>query len=104
MHWMRRIAHLSDVHILDASVATRRAHYRFATKLVSMGRAIDPTARRRRLARALHSAKESGADHVVISGDLTEVGEQVEFEQFAEVLHEAKLPDDSVTLVPGNHD
>lgn len=101
---MRRIAHLSDVHILD-SRAGRQARYRFATKLVSLGqRAVDPQQRRRQLARALAAAKASGADHVVISGDLTEVGEDAEFEQFAEVLHDAGLPEDSVTLVPGNHD
>jgi 3',5'-cyclic AMP phosphodiesterase CpdA len=40
----------------------------------------------------------------VISGDLTELGEAGEFELFAEVLHDARLPADSVTLVPGNHD
>lgn len=101
---MRRIAHLSDVHILD-SRAGRQARYRFATKLVSLGqRPVDPLQRRRQLARALAAAKASGADHVVISGDLTEVGEDAEFEQFAEVLHDAGLPEDSVTLVPGNHD
>ena len=101
---MRRIAHLSDVHILDAR-AGRQARYRFATKLVSLGqRPVDPLQRRRRLARALAAAKAAGADHIVISGDLTEVGEDAEFEQFAEVLHDAGLPEDGVTLVPGNHD
>ncbi len=101
---MRRIAHLSDVHILD-SRAGRQARYRFATKLVTLGqRAVDPQQRRKRLARALAAAKASGADHFVISGDLTEVGEDAEFEEIAEVLHDAGLPDGSVTLVPGNHD
>ncbi len=101
---MRRIAHLSDVHLLDTR-AGRQARYRFATKLVTIGqRQIDPVARKRQLARALASAKASGADHFIISGDLTEVGEQAEFEQVAEVLHEARLPEDSITLVPGNHD
>jgi 3',5'-cyclic-AMP phosphodiesterase len=102
---VRRIAHLSDVHILASKAGTRQARYRFTTKLVSLGqRAVDPQARARRLAQALRAAKEHGADHIVISGDLTEVGEDAEYEQFAEVLHDAKLPDDSVTLVPGNHD
>lgn len=101
---MRRIAHLSDVHILDARVGTRRARYRVATKFVSLGRPIDPLARRRRLASALAIAKKAGADHFVISGDLTEVGEEAEFEHFAETLHDANLPPESVTLVPGNHD
>lgn len=101
---MQRIAHLSDVHILDARTGTRRARYRFATKFLSLGRPIDPLARSRRLARALMLAKSAGAEHFVISGDLTEVGEDAEFEHFAETLHDAKLPEDSVTLVPGNHD
>jgi 3',5'-cyclic AMP phosphodiesterase CpdA len=101
---MCRIAHLSDVHILDKNVVSRRDRYRFATKVVSMGRAIDPAARAGRLGRALARAKAGGADHVVISGDLTEVGEPREFERLAEVLHEARMPDGSITLVPGNHD
>jgi 3',5'-cyclic AMP phosphodiesterase CpdA len=105
---MRRIAHLSDVHILDArapgAMGARQTRYRLATKFVSIGRGIDPKDRRRRLERALASAKANGADHFVISGDLTEVGEEAEFEHFAEVLHDARLPADSVTLVPGNHD
>ncbi|MDF2693419.1 MAG: metallophosphoesterase [Labilithrix sp.] len=100
-----RIAHLSDVHILDSRAGTRQARYRFATKLVNLGqRAPDPGVRARQLARALQAAKAHGADHIVISGDLTEVGEEVEFEQFAEILHDARLPEDGVTLVPGNHD
>ncbi|HVH41358.1 MAG TPA: metallophosphoesterase, partial [Labilithrix sp.] len=100
-----RIAHLSDVHILDARPGRREARYRFAAKLVTIGqRAIDPRDRTRRLARALETVKANGADHLVISGDLTELGEIAEFEQFAELLHDAKLPEDSVTLVPGNHD
>ena len=41
---------------------------------------------------------------ISVSGDLTEVGEQAEFEQFAAILHDAGFPEDSVTLVPGNHD
>ncbi len=109
-HRMRRIAHLSDVHILDArapaaiGAGARQARYRLATKFVSLGRGIDPQDRSRRLARALASAKANGAEHFVISGDLTEVGEDAEFEHFAGVLHDARLPEGSVTLVPGNHD
>jgi 3',5'-cyclic AMP phosphodiesterase CpdA len=101
---IRRIAHLSDIHILDARAAATLASYRFATRFLSAGRSVDPALRRRRLCRALALAKASGAQHFVISGDLTEVGAGAEFEQFAEVLHEARLPAESVTLVPGNHD
>lgn len=107
---MQRIAHLSDVHILDARAraamggATRQARYRLTTRYLSAGRSVDPEQRSRRLASALAAAKANGATHFVISGDLTEVGEEAEFEHFAEVLHDARLPAESVTLVPGNHD
>lgn len=101
---MKRIAHLSDVHILDPRTRRSTARYRFATKLVSLGRAIDPWIRARKLTRALGAAKAAGADHIVISGDLTELGDQTEFEHFAEVLDQAGVDEEHVTLVPGNHD
>jgi 3',5'-cyclic-AMP phosphodiesterase len=101
---MRRIAHLSDVHTLDPEHRRSTARYRFATKFVSLGRPVCARTRGRKLARGLAAAKASGADHIVISGDLTEVGDQSEFEHFASILEEAKLPEGSVTLVPGNHD
>lgn len=102
---VRRIAHLSDVHILDARQQGRGARYKLATTLVGVGRnGRTPADRARRLASALALGKAQGADHFVVSGDLTELGEDAEFEQFAEVLHEARLAADSVTLVPGNHD
>jgi len=101
---MRRIAHLSDVHILDPEHRRSSTRYRFAAKAVSLGRPVDPRTRARKLARGLEAAKASGADHFVISGDLTELGDATEFEYFASILDDAKLPDGTVTLVPGNHD
>lgn len=101
---VRRIAHISDVHLLDPKTVDQGARYRIATKMVSLGRPIDPEGRRGKLLRALRLAKAKGADHFVVSGDLTEVGTDREFELFAEVLGEAELPAESVTLVPGNHD
>ncbi|CAN5896854.1 metallophosphoesterase [soil metagenome] len=101
---MARIAHLSDIHTLDPQLRRSSARYRFATKFVSLGRPVDPRARAKKLLRGLEAAKASGADHVVISGDLTEMGDASEFEHFANLLDEARMPEDSVTLVPGNHD
>ncbi len=101
---MKRIAHLSDIHILDPRTPRSSARYRFAAKLVSLGRAVDPRIRARKLARALGAAKAAGADHIVISGDLTELGDESEFEHFAEVLDRARVDEEHVTLVPGNHD
>ena len=101
---MRRIAHLSDIHTLDPETRRSTTRYRFATKLVSLGRPIDPRSRAKKLTRALAAAKASGADHFVITGDLTEMGDATEFEHFASLLDEARIPEDALTLVPGNHD
>lgn len=101
---MRRIAHLSDVHTLDPEHRRSTTRYRFATRFVSLGRPVDPRSRARKLTRALAAAKASGADHIVITGDLTEMGDAAEFEHFANLLEDAGIPDGGVTLVPGNHD
>ena len=95
-----RIAHLSDVHTLE----TERAAYGWGLKFVSIHRPLDADARLRKLTRALALAKGSGAHHVVISGDLTEMGTAAQFRAFADVLAGSGIAPESVTLVPGNHD
>ncbi len=74
------------------------------TRFLSLGRPLDAVGRERKLRRAIDGAKRVGADHVVISGDLTEIGAPGEYETLAEVLHDSGLPPERVTLVPGNHD
>jgi 3',5'-cyclic AMP phosphodiesterase CpdA len=44
------------------------------------------------------------ADHVIISGDLTEIGAPGEYEEFADILHESQIKPERITIVPGNHD
>ncbi len=73
-------------------------------KFLSFGRVLDPAGRKRKLSAGLRAAKRQGADHIVISGDLTEVGSDAQFEAFAETLHETQVSPDEITLVPGNHD
>lgn len=99
---MPRIAHLSDVHLL--APARGGAAYRLRTRAVRFGRSLDPARRAAKLTAALDAAVASGAEHLVISGDLTELGDDAEFELFADVLSGAGLSPESVTLVPGNHD
>lgn len=101
---VRRIAHISDVHILDGATRPKGSRYRFATGFVSIGRPLDAEARVRKLAAAMRAAHVAGADHVVVSGDLTEVGSDAEFEVFARALDGAPFSADQITLVPGNHD
>lgn len=97
-----RVAHLSDVHLIAARSA-RRA-YGLRSRALRFGRTNDPTLRGKRLAAALRSAKASGADHVVVSGDLTELGDEAEYELFGEILADAGIDAERITLIPGNHD
>lgn len=94
-----RIAHLSDVHLLD-----RRAEHDLRCRFVSIQRPLDAALRAKRLVDALRLAVKSGAGHIVISGDLTEMGTPTEFEHFAEILHGSGIAPESITLIPGNHD
>jgi Icc protein len=99
-----RIAHLSDAHVLDPRPSRTRSGWSMRTRFLSFGRPLDAAGRRRKLGRALECAKRIGANHVVLSGDLTEVGAPGEYETLAEILHESGIPPERMTLVPGNHD
>jgi Icc protein len=100
----RRIAHLSDVHILDARPSRARSGYSMGHRFLSFGRPLDALGRRNKLVHALSAARRVGADHVVISGDLTEIGSPGEFECLGEALHDSGIAPERITLVPGNHD
>ena len=99
-----RIAHLSDVHMLDIRPGRSWSNCSMRHRFLSFGRPLDGTQRRRKLAQALAAASQVGAARVVVSGDLTEIGAQGEFESLAEVLHESPFSPERITLVPGNHD
>jgi 3',5'-cyclic AMP phosphodiesterase CpdA len=99
-----RIAHLSDVHMLDARPGRARSGYSMGHHFLSLGRPLDADDRRRKLAGALSAARRIDANHVVISGDLTEIGAPGEFESLAETLHDSGISPARMTLVPGNHD
>ena len=57
-------------------------------RFLSFGRPLDALGRRNKLVHALSAARRVGADHVVISGDLTEIGSPGEFECLGEALHD----------------
>jgi 3',5'-cyclic AMP phosphodiesterase CpdA len=99
-----RIAHLSDLHLLEPDVKRRTIRERVRLGYLSLFRPIDAEARIRRAVRALERARQQGFDHLVISGDLTEDGGQLQFEELARVLAESRVDPYKVTLVPGNHD
>jgi len=99
-----RIAHLSDVHMLDARPGRDRSGYGMGHRFLSFGRPLDAVGRQRKLVHALSAARRVGASHYVISGDLTEIGAPGEFESLAETLHDSGIAPSRITLVPGNHD
>ncbi len=90
--------------MLDSLPSRSRSGWSMRHHFLSFGRRLDSGGRRHKLARALSAARGLGADHVVISGDLTETGAPGEFESLAEVLHDSAVPAGRITLVPGNHD
>jgi 3',5'-cyclic AMP phosphodiesterase CpdA len=101
---MLRIAHVSDLHLLEEGHESRRGVARRRLFYLTLLRPNDAAERKRRALAALSAARASGADHVVVSGDLTEDGLDRQFEIAAEVLAESGLSPSRVTLLPGNHD
>jgi Icc protein len=98
------IAHLSDLHMLEGRPAQTRSVLELSMRFAAFGQALSPKARVARLAAALRAAQDAGAVHLVVTGDLTELGTTAQFEALAEVLSDARIDPDRVTLVPGNHD
>lgn len=101
-----RIAHFSDLHLLSLEGVTAR---RFLNKRftgwvnlrLKRGH-IHKASYVRAIAREIANAK---IDHVVITGDLTNLALEPEFELARSVLRDdLGIEPDRVTVVPGNHD
>lgn len=99
-----RIAHLSDLHILDLKNVPPRA---FLSRRLMGG--INLITRRRGahsaevFERLLEDLLEQGPDHTVITGDLSNLALDSEFERVAAYLR--LLWDyDRLSVIPGNHD
>jgi len=101
---MTRIAHLSDLHLLEADYRSRTGLARYRLAFLSTGVSVDVAQRRQRALAALERARRLHVDHVLITGDLTEDGTLGQYESLAELLDESGLPPERITLVPGNHD
>ena len=101
---MTILAHLSDIHLLEDKPETRAGSSRWRFEWLTFGRNADPQRRRQRLARALDHAKAAGADHLVLTGDLTEDGLDAQFAALADVLDASAWRPENVTILPGNHD
>ena len=101
-----RVAHFSDLHVLalDGVSRVRLLNKRF-TGWVNLKLKREHKHRPayvRAIAREITQAK---VDHVVITGDLTNLALEQEFEATRELLEdELHLEPHQVTVVPGNHD
>jgi 3',5'-cyclic AMP phosphodiesterase CpdA len=101
-----RIAHFSDLHLLDlAGVPPSRFLNKRLTGWANLRLKRGSVHRARYAAAVAREVARSGFDHVVITGDLTNLSLEPEFER-ATALLRADLGMDpaSVTVVPGNHD
>jgi Icc protein len=101
---MSILAHLSDLHLIERDHHKRRGLARTRLQFLSSGAPLDAEARMQRFWTSLQKIRRVGADHLVITGDLTEDGVDGQFEVLAEVLQRSGLDPSCVTLVPGNHD
>jgi 3',5'-cyclic AMP phosphodiesterase CpdA len=101
---MSILAHLSDLHMLERDHHKRRGLPLRRLQFLSTGAPLDAEARLQRAAAALQQARKLGAEHVLLTGDLTEDGVDSQFEVLAEALDRSGWAADCVTLVPGNHD
>lgn len=99
-----RIAHLSDLHVAAAVELGRIWNKRltgYANLVLRRGRAH----RLELLEAVAEGVARSGADHVIISGDLTNLALEAEFELARGFLQRhLQLPASEVSIVPGNHD
>jgi 3',5'-cyclic AMP phosphodiesterase CpdA len=99
-----RIAHVSDLHVLSpAGVDFRRVLFNkrmtgYANLLLHRGRVY-----RREYLVAVLAAAAAAADHVVVTGDITNLSLEGEYEEARRLLDEVARSVE-VTVVPGNHD
>ena len=100
-----RLAHISDLHVLSLRGVRP---LEFANKRIVGGLNL-LTGRAREysldVCRALVSdLNEQNVDHVVVTGDISNLSLAPEFELAREILMGLSLPASEVTLIPGNHD
>jgi len=99
-----RLIHLSDVHVWRYTFHPLRL---FSKRAVGMAELVTRRARRFRLERleeVVARVNSLGADHLLITGDLTTTALAEEFKGAREALGELLADPDRVTVIPGNHD
>ncbi len=101
-----RIAHISDLHVLsmDGVPGTRFLNKRL-TGYMNLKLKRQHIHRPKTVVALLREIRRQNPDHVVITGDLTNLALEPEFEAVREMLEKDLAFDPSrVSVVPGNHD
>jgi 3',5'-cyclic AMP phosphodiesterase CpdA len=101
-----RIAHFSDLHVLalDGTPTRRFMNKRF-TGWVNLKLKRGHKHRPSYVRAVAREIAKANVDHVVITGDLTNLALEQEFEAVRLLLEEELgLPAEDVSIVPGNHD
>jgi 3',5'-cyclic AMP phosphodiesterase CpdA len=101
---MLRIAHVSDLHVLSlAGVEWRKIL--FNKRITGLANLLLHRSRvhRREYLLAVLAAAAASADHVVVTGDITNLALESEYEE-ARSLLDGVAHSVEVTVVPGNHD
>lgn len=104
-----RILHISDVHVqIDYSerpwrkIGWRRVAAQLELKLARRARRYENAPQTIR--RLLKEGEKHGVDHVILSGDLTALALDEEFEGVRDALGALADRSDKLTVIPGNHD
>jgi 3',5'-cyclic AMP phosphodiesterase CpdA len=101
---MYRIAHVSDLHVLSHTGAEWRAML-FNKRITGYANLMLHRARvhRREFLQAVLAAASKDVDHVVVTGDITNLALESEFDEARALLDDVGSRVE-VTVVPGNHD
>lgn len=100
-----RIAHVTDLHVLSLDGAHLSEF--FSQRLVGGANLLFNRRGEYPLevtSRLMADINGRQVDHVIVSGDLTNLSLPSEFERARQLLAELELPSAEVTVVPGNHD
>ena len=101
-----KIAHLSDPHILDLrGVPTHRLVLnKRLTGMVNVRLKRGHAHKREVVEAMVEDIRARGVDHVIVTGDLTNLALESEFIAAREVLSRLAMPPSEVSVIPGNHD
>ncbi len=101
-----RLAHLSDLHVLSLDkVGVHRFFNKRATGYANLRFRRNHIHRPGHVRAILREIARLKVDHVIITGDLTNLALESEFEAVRQMLKtELGMPSDALSIVPGNHD